>query len=445
MRRHVIKATLGNRYQIGASLTRTHDLSDPKFFETRHFLLRLPILFILITVMLDSMGIGLIIPVMPDLILEVQDGTLASAALWGGVLSTVFAVMQFIFGPVVGALSDRFGRRPILLVSLVVMSLDYLVMAVAGTIWLLLAGRVVGGITAATNAAAYAYMADISKPEQKAANFGLIGAAFGAGFVLGPIVGGLLAEFGTRAPFYAAAGLSAVNALFGYLVLKETVTDSIRRPFTWRRANPFGAFRNLAQLPGIGRLLLVYLIYSIAFYVYPAVWSYFTQERFDWSPQTIGLSLGLFGIMMAVVQGGLIRLILRWLGERRTVVFGHLFDISAFGAMAIVTSGTLALILTPLAALGAVITPALTAMMSRAVGDDSQGELQGVLASLHALAMIVSPLLMTGVFAAFTGPSAPVYFPGAPFVVSLVLMAISLILFMRQRVPDEVPDKSTVA
>lgn len=399
--------------------------------------MRLPILFILITVMLDAMGIGLIIPVMPDLIQEVQGGSLATAALWGGVLSTVFAVMQFLFGPIVGALSDRFGRRPILLISLVVMSLDYLVMAVAGTIWLLLFGRIIGGITAATNSTAYAYIADISDPGEKAANFGLIGAAFGAGFVLGPMVGGLLAEFGTRAPFYAAAILGALNAIFGFFVVKETVTDKIRRPLSWARANPFGAFRHVARLPGIGHLLVVYLIYSVAFYVYPSVWSYFTQERFTWSPQMIGLSLGLFGVMMAIVQGGLIRLILRWLGERRTVIFGHIFDMGAFGAMAVVTSGTLALILTPLAALGAVITPALTAMMSRAVGDDSQGELQGVIASLNALAMIVSPLLMTSVFAAFSAPGAPVYLPGAPFLVSMVLMAISLAIFLRRPATEE--------
>ncbi len=408
-------------------------------------MLRPPIVFILVTVMLDSMGIGLIIPVMPDLILEVQGGTLATAALWGGVLSTVFAVMQFLFGPILGALSDRFGRRPILLMSLVFMSLDYLVMAVAGTMWLLLLGRVVGGITAATASTASAYMADVSKPHQKAANFGLIGAAFGAGFVLGPMIGGFLAEFGTRAPFYGSAVLAAVNAVFGYFVLKETVTDRIRRPFEWSRANPFGAFRQVARLPGIGRLLVIYLLYSIAFYVYPAVWSFFTQERFGWSPQMIGLSLGLFGLMMAVVQGGVIRILLKWLGERNTVIYGHVFDMAAFGAMAVITSGTLALVLTPLAALGAVITPALTAMMSRAVGDDAQGELQGVLSSIHALSMIVAPLMMTGIFAAFTHDDAAIYLPGAPFLLSLVLMAISLGIFVGRRSPVERPASDTVA
>jgi DHA1 family tetracycline resistance protein-like MFS transporter len=395
--------------------------------------LRLPILFILITVMLDAMGIGLIMPIMPDLIREVHGGTLANAAIWGGILATIFAVMQFLFSPLIGNLSDRFGRRPVLLVSLVVMALDYVVMALAGSIWLLLAGRVVGGITAATHATASAYMADISKPADKAANFGLIGAAFGVGFVLGPLVGGMLGELGTRAPFYAAAALAALNALFGWFVLRETVTDRIRRPFQWHRANPFGAFRQLARLPGIGRLLVVYFIYSVAFGVYPSVWSYFTQERFGWTPQVIGLSLALFGVMMAVVQGGLIRLVLRWLGERRTVIWGHVFDVFAFGAIAVVSSGTLALILTPMAALGAVITPALQGIMSRQVSDGAQGELQGVLTSISALSMIVSPLMMTWVFAVFTRPDAPVYLPGAPFVVSLLLMLAGMAVFMRSR------------
>lgn len=397
---------------------------------------RLPLIFILITVMLDAMGVGLILPVMPALLIEIQGGSLASAALWGGVLSAIFAVMQFLFGPFIGNLSDRFGRRPVLLLSLVVMTGYYLVMAVAGTMWLLLAGRIVGGITAATGATASAYMADISKPEDKAANFGLIGAAFGLGFVLGPLVGGVLGEFGTRAPFYAAAVLAALNAVFGFFVLKETMTDRIRRPFDWRRANPLGAFRNLGRLPGLRSLLLVYFLYSVAFMVYPAVWPFFAQERFGWAPGTIGLSLALFGVMMAVVQGGLIRLVLRWFGLRKTVVYGHICDIVAFGALAIVTSGTLALILTPLAALGGVITPALQGIMSRMVNDNEQGELQGILTSVHALAMIVSPLMMTSVFAAFTREGAVVYLPGAPFLLSILLMVLGLAVFIRARTSE---------
>ena len=259
---------------------------------------RLPIIFIMITVMLDAMGIGLIMPIMPDLIREVQGGSLANAALWGGLLSTVFAVMQFGFGPLIGSLSDRYGRRPVLLISLFFMALDYLVMALAGSIWLLLAGRIVGGITAATHGTAAAFMADISKPHEKAANFGLIGAGFGIGFVLGPLIGGLLGEYGTRAPFYTAAALAALNCLFGYIVMRETVTDRIRRGFQWRRANPFGAFRHLSQLPGIRALLIVLFVYDVALYVYPSIWAYFAQARFSWSTQMIGLSLAMLAILV---------------------------------------------------------------------------------------------------------------------------------------------------
>ena len=395
--------------------------------------MRLPVLFIMFTVMIDAMGIGLIMPVMPDLMVEVGGGTLGAAALWGGLLSTSFAAMQFLFGPVVGGLSDRFGRRPILLVSLVAMAADYLLMAVAGTIWLLLIGRIIGGITAATHSTANAYIADISKPEDKSANFGLIGAAFGIGFVLGPLIGGLLAEYGTRAPFYAAAVLAGLNALFGWVVLKETVTDAIRRPFSLKRANPFGAFKALSKLPMIGTLLGVYFVYSIAHTVYPAIWSYFGKERFDWDPATIGLSLGLFGIMMAVVQGFLIRPAIKYLGERGTIIYGLFFDIIAFGFLSLLTSGTVALFFIPVAALAGIVSPALQGLMSRAVGDYQQGELQGALTSLSALAMIISPMLMTSTFAAFTAETALFYMPGAPFFLALILTLIAIALFMRHR------------
>ncbi len=391
---------------------------------------RLPILFVLITVTLDAMGIGLILPVMPDLIQEVDGGDLARAAIWGGVLSTVYAVMQFLCGPTIGSLSDRFGRRPVLLVALVVMALDYLVMALAGTIWLLLVGRVVAGITAATQSTASAFMADLSKPEEKAANFGLIGAAFGIGFVIGPLLGGVLGEFGTRAPFYAAAALAALNFAFGFIILPETVTDRIRRPFSWRRANPLGAFRAVGRLPGVGRLLVMFFLYQVAFFVYPSVWAYFTRARFGWDPAMVGVSLASFGIAIAIVQGGLIRVVLRHLGERMTVAYGLVFNFCAFLCIALVESGTLALILTPLTALGAVVTPALQGMMSRAAPDDAQGELQGVISSTAAVSMIVSPLVMTQIFAAFTAPGGDVFFPGAPFLVSMTLMAVSGAVFL---------------
>lgn len=385
--------------------------------------------FILVTLALDAMGIGLILPVMPDLIAEVGGTGLAGAAVWGGILAAAFAVMQFVFGPIVGALSDRYGRRPVLLVSLVVMCLDYLLMAVAGSIWLLLAARIIGGITAATQSTATAFIADITPPERKAARFGLVGAAFGAGFVLGPVIGGLLGEMGTRAPFVAAAALAGANALLGFLVLPETVTDRTRRPFRLARANPLSAFRGMAGLPGVGRFLALFFLYEFAFIVYPAVWAYFGKAAFGWSPGMVGLSLALFGISVAVVQAGLIRLILARLGEAGTILWGLGFNLLAFVVIAMVRDGQLALWLVPLTALGAVVTPALQAQMSKAAPDDRQGELQGVISSARSVAQILAPLAMTQIFWAFTSGDGP-GFPGAPFLVSAALMVLCLAVFL---------------
>jgi len=393
-------------------------------------LMRPAVLFIMITVMIDAMGIGLMMPVMPDLIREVRGLALSDAALWGGVMATSFAVMQFLFGPTLGGLSDRYGRRPVLLTSLVVMAIDYVVMALAGSIWLLLVGRIVGGITAATHATATAYMADISAPEGRTKNFGLIGAGFGIGFVLGPLIGGLLAEYGTRAPFWAAAGLATANVVLGWFVLKETVTDAARRPFEWLRANPFGALRQLGKLPGVLPLVAVYFLYHVAFAVYPSVWSYFGQERFAWSASVIGLSLALFGVAMAVVQGGAIRLLVDRFGERGTVNLGFVFAIASYGAIGVITSGTLALILTPIAAIGGVIPPALQGVMSRRVAANAQGELQGALTSTTALAMILSPLAMTASFSEFTKAGTGFYLPGAPFLLAMALSIIGLAIFV---------------
>ena len=391
----------------------------------------LSLIFILLTVAIDTIGIGLLIPVLPSLLREIGGLTLAEAAIWGGILSTSYAVMQFLCGPLMGALSDRFGRRPILLITLGVLALDYLVMALATSLFLLLAARIVAGITAATQATATAYIADISEPHEKAARFGLIGAAFGVGFVRGPILGGVLAEFGTRAPFYAAAAISVANFVFGWWVLPETVTDRIRRPFEWRRANPFGAFAALSKIPGVGPYVLMFFLYQVAFMVYPVIWAYFGEARFGWSPGMIGASLGAFGVSLAIVQGGLIRYILAWLGERGAVIYGLVFNAFAFLVLAFVESGTVALVFTPFTALGAVVTPAVQGLMSRAVPDDAQGELQGLVSSAMALALIVSPMIMAGVFAAFSGPGAAVVLPGAPFLVSMARMGLCLVVFVR--------------
>ena len=382
---------------------------------------RLPLIFILLTVVIDAMGIGLIMPVMPDLIRDVLGGSLGQAALWGGILATSFAVMQFLFGPVLGNLSDHYGRRPVLLASMFVMILDNLFMALAGTVWLLFAGRVVGGLASATQSTASAALADMSEPDEKAANFGLVGAAFGVGFVVGPLVGGLLGSFGPRAPFYAAAALAVVNLAIGSFALPETVTDAIRRPFEWRRANPFGAFRNIGRLPGLGRMLVTAFIISVAFFVYPAVWAYFGQARFGWDSRMVGLSFGLYGLAVVGVQGFLIRPILARLGERRTVVLGLWVEVVTFVILGFVASGTIALLMTPITALGSVSGPALQGLMSRRAGDDQQGELQGVLTSVNAVAVILAPLVMTQIFWFFTSEAAPFHLPGAPFLLSAAL------------------------
>lgn len=385
--------------------------------------------FILITLTLDAMGIGLILPVMPDLIAEVSGGTIGTAALWGGILATTFAVMQFIFGPILGSLSDRFGRRPVLLISLLVMTLDYLVMAVAGSLWLLFVTRVIGGITAATMATASAFIADISKSEEKSANFGLVGAAFGMGFVLGPVIGGLLGEYGTRAPFYAAATLGVLNLAFGFYVLPETVTDKIRRPFSLSRANPFGAFRALGKLDGVRRLILLVFLYEFSFIVYPATWAFFTKEAYGWSPGMVGASLAMFGIGIAIVQGGLIRIALRRFGERGTIIYGITFNFAAFVILTMITTGWVALAFIPFTALGAVVTPALQGLMSQRAGDNQQGELQGVIGSAKSMAAIFSPLVMTQLFWAYTN-DVGLYFPAAAFALSAAIMILCLIVFL---------------
>ncbi|MEM0977090.1 MAG: TCR/Tet family MFS transporter [Pseudomonadota bacterium] len=401
---------------------------------------RLPIVFVLITVVIDAMGIGLMMPVMPDLLQELGADDLSRAAVWGGLLSMVFALMQFAFGPLLGAVSDRFGRRPVLLLSLVVVALDYVLLAVAHTIWLVLLARIIAGIASATQSTASAYMADISKPEEKAQNFGLVGAAFGIGFVIGPLVGGLLSEFGTRAPFYAAAAFALLNLILGYFVFPETVTDTIRRKFEWRRANPLGAFYQVGKLPHVGQLLLVVFVYNFAFMIYPSVWSFFTQEAYGWTARDVGISLAAFGIVIAFVQGYLIRVFIRKIGEGNTAILGLTTNMIAFAILVVTTTGWQAYATIAIATLGAVTMPSLQGMMSKLVRDDAQGELQGVLVSTQSVASIFSPVVMTAIFGYFTGPTAPFYLPGAPFVVAAILTLLGLVLFLmrRQSVPEPV-------
>ncbi len=387
---------------------------------------RFAVYFVLFTVMLDAIGVGLMMPVMPQLLLELGDADLSKAAIWGGVLSSVFAVMMFLFGPVLGNLSDRFGRRPVLLVSMAAMCVDYIIMGMASSLWMLFIGRVIHGMAAANHSTAGAVIADVSSSDKKAANFGLLGAAFGIGFVMGPLLGAFLAEWGSRAPFLGAAVLVGANTVFGFFVFHETLPVSRRREFRWRRANPLGAFAALGRLPGQGRMMLVVLFQEMAFIVYPAVWAYFTLEQFGWGPRMVGLSLAGYGLLLALMQGVLIRWTVARFGEYRTAVFGLLVAAVSFIFTSVNPYGWLGFAFLPIMSLGALATPAIQGMMSRAVPDDAQGELQGIIASIRAVAMIFGPLLMTGLFSYFTRQDTPFHFPGAPFVLSTILTLAAL-------------------
>jgi len=384
--------------------------------------------FILVTLTLNSMGIGLMMPVMPSLLTELTSLPVSEAARWGGALAVVYALMQFVFGPTLGNLSDRYGRRPVLLVSMFAMAVDYLIMALSWNLAVLFVGRTLAGVSGATFSAASAYIADVSAKEDRAKNFGLVGAGFGVGFVLGPMIGGFLGEYGPRAPFYAAAALSFVNFLFGWFVLPETLKAENRRDFSWRRANPMGALKQLATYPAVRTLLLAVFLFDIAHYVYPAVWSYYSEEVFGWSPGDIGLSLAFVGIGFAFVQGYLIRVLEPKLGSGRTLLIGLVANLAAFAGLAVADSGWMAYSLICFAALGALATPAFTGLMSNRVPDDAQGELQGMISSAAGLSMVISPFVMTQIFATFSGPDATVQFPGAPFALAGLLILASLLI-----------------
>ena len=388
---------------------------------------RKAISFVFVTVLIDAMGIGIIIPVMPDLIRELGGLSLGSAAVVGGYLTFVYALMQFTSGPTLGNLSDRFGRRPVLLVSLFALAADYLIMGFAPTLWLLFVGRALAGVAGATYSTANAFIADISPPERRAQNFGLLGAGFGVGFVAGPLIGGLAGELGTRAPFFAAAAIAIANFAWGAFVMPETLARDRRRSFRWRRANPLGAARQIARMPALSWFFLAMFLYEIGHHVYPAIWSFYTKEAFAWSNAEVGLSLAVVGVCFAVVQGWLIRLIIPRAGEAGTVWIGFAVSIAGLIFFGFATEGWMIYAALPLTAFGALITPALTGVMSNQVSERAQGELQGALASLLGITMIISPLLMTQIFGYFVSDSAPVYLPGAAFLGAAVLMLTALV------------------
>jgi DHA1 family tetracycline resistance protein-like MFS transporter len=393
---------------------------------------RRAILFVFITILIDSIGFGIIIPVMPELIMQVTGEGLSAAARYGGWLLFVYAITQFFCAPVIGNLSDRFGRRPVLLSALFALGIDYVVMGFAPTLAWLFAGRFVAGITGASYSPAYAYIADITAPEKRAQNFGFIGAAFGLGFVLGPTIGGLLGSLGPRTPFFVAAGLALLNATFGLFALPESLPRERRRAFEWSRANPFGTLMQLRKQPVVIAFAGVSFLWLLGHQVLPSVWAFYTMLRFGWSEAAVGLSLAASGVIMAISQGGLTGVLIPKLGgERRAALVGLLSGATVFGCYAFAPYGWVLYIGIVLWGLAAMSWPSLNALMSQQIPPDAQGELQGGLASLSSLAAILGPPLMTQLFGWFSDAAGAVYFPGAPFLAAALLALASAIILLR--------------
>jgi len=389
------------------------------------------LVFIFVTLLIDVIGFGIIIPVMPKLISSMTGGGMSEAARIGGWLMFAYSVMMFLFAPVLGNLSDRYGRRPILLISLFGLGLDYLVLAFAPTIGWLFAGRLIAGIAGASFTTGQAYIADITPPEKRAQSFGMIGVAFGLGFIIGPVIGGLLGQLGTRVPFFASAALSLLNWLYGYFILPESLDKEHRRKFNWKRANPVGSLLQLKKYPVIAGLVGSLLCIYIAAHSVQSTWTFFTMETFHWTEVTVGYSLGFVGILVALVQGGLIRIIIPKIGQKRALYFG--LGLYGLGLLlfAFASKGWMMFPFLVPYCLGGIAGPALQSIISSEVPPNEQGELQGALTGLISVTSIIGPPLMTNIFSYFTGDSAPVYFPGSAFLTGAVLTVLSLVLAMR--------------
>jgi DHA1 family tetracycline resistance protein-like MFS transporter len=387
--------------------------------------------FIFVSVLVDIIGLGIIYPIIPRLISEFVGGDISTAAEYGGWLIFAYAIMQFIFAPVLGNLSDSYGRRPILLISLFTLGIDCIFMAFAPSIFWLFVGRIIGGMTGGCYSVASAYTADISTSENRSKNFGLLHAAFGLGFIIGPVLGGLLVKWGTHVPFLVAAGLSLLNVVYGYFVLPESLSKEKRRKFEWRRSNPIGSFIQLKKFPVIAGLLVAFTFVYIAGHSMESVWAYYTIERFRWDEEMIGYSLGFLGLMIALVQGVLVRFIMPVLGEKRAVYVGLSIECVSLLLFAFASEGWMIFVFTIPYVFSGIASPALQSIISGQVPESAQGELQGGLSSLISLTAIIGPPVMTGLFAWFTHKNALFYFPGMPFAFASFLVVIGLILAVR--------------
>ena len=395
--------------------------------------------FIFVTLLLDILGLGLIIPVLPKLIESFSNNDIQAAASTYGILIAVFALMQFVFSPILGGLSDKYGRRPVILISLLGSGLDYLLLAFAPSLGWLFVGRVIAGITAANITTVTAYIADVSPPEKRAQNFGIVGAAFGLGFIIGPLIGGLLGNVGLRVPFLVVAVITLFNWLYGFFVLPESLSKENRREFEWKRANPLGSLTGLQRFPIVLRLTIASVFTFLAQNVLQSVWVLYTQYRYGWASDQVGISLALVGLSAGIVQGVLVGKVVKRIGERKAVIISLSFSILSFILYGSATQGWMFYVIPLIGAIGGISGPSTQSIISKSIPPNEQGAVQGALSSFNALTGIAGPLIGTAVFSYFIGNTAPFQLPGAPFYVSALLIGISLALIVNtfRQVPEK--------
>lgn len=402
--------------------------------------LRFAMVFLAATAFINSMGMGLIAPIMPSLLLELTGGDLADASLWGGVALISYATMQFIFSPIVGGMSDKYGRRPVLIVSLVAYALDMMLLAIVETLpWFLLI-RAGAGIFASTFSTASAYVADVTPAEQRAQKFAVLGAAFGAGFILGPAIGGILGNIDTRYPFYAAAVVATLNAIFGLLFVKESLPTERRRPFSWGRANTFGTLVRLFRTPGLGILLPVFFLATLSSWVYPTVWSYVAKAKFMWSEGEIGWSIAYFGVISFIAQAVVLQWLLPRMKMRNAIWIALFVEMIALIGIGFASTGWFVYLMVTTALITTMQDPAIRQTLSSRVPQDAQGELQGGLSALTSVAMIMSPLIYNGAFTLTAGESPVLDFPGSPFIIAAVMSGLALFFYARRTPRSEIVD-----
>ncbi|MEM9930559.1 MAG: TCR/Tet family MFS transporter [Bacteroidota bacterium] len=387
--------------------------------------------FILVTVLIDVLGFGIIIPVLPKLLAEMQGVATNEASVYGGYLLTAFAIAQFLFSPIMGSLSDKYGRRPVLLLSLFGFAVDYVILALAPSYLWLLGGRIFAGICGASFTTASAYIADVSTEENRSKNFGMIGAAFGLGFIIGPLMGGFFGEIGVRVPFYVAAGLSFINFLYGFFILPESLSKENRRAFDWRRANPVGVLRQIFSYKTISYLLIAFFLLSLSSHAVNSNWAYFTMYRLEWSEFMVGLSLAFAGVLVAVVQGGFAQKAYNYFGAGKSIYYGIAMYFLGMFLFSFASETWMMFVFTIPYCLGGICTPNLQSYLASQVAVNEQGELQGGLTAIQSLTTIFGPVLMTGIFFFTTKEGTPLYFPGSAFMLAAALIAGSFLIAYR--------------